>query len=233
MKMSVSRALISIIVVLPWILLVVWSLLMVSPSTRSAAQEWMSYERESNPVEILTASFFLIASVLAFVVASRRRSEAGRWSSPAICFVAFSFAALLIFLEEISYGQHLIGFEAPDFIAALNQQNEVSLHNLHGLHGNAGKMYLVFTLAAFIGLRERAIWPLAKVFSVTQWGDVRVPTFLTSLTFAIFSVALAKVTIESVGLSLEIRKSVRLTTEWAELFIAIWALCYAASKLRL
>jgi len=45
-----------------------------------------------------------------------------------ILFAFLSLASAFLFLEEISYGQRLFGYETPEAMSA-NEQNEVNLHN--------------------------------------------------------------------------------------------------------
>ena len=90
--------------------------------------------------EALGSAFFLLSSIL-FVRAWRAvpgsvdgRSAAGearsraRWRR-----IAYALLALLLFVacgEELSWGQHWLGFETPDAIKQINAQDEVNLHNL-------------------------------------------------------------------------------------------------------
>lgn len=45
--------------------------------------------------------------------------------------LVISFTAALLFLEEISWGQRIIGYNTPDIIANQNSQKETNLHNLY------------------------------------------------------------------------------------------------------
>jgi hypothetical protein len=78
--------------------------------------------------------------------------------------------ALLMFVcfgEEASWGQHLIGFETPEFMAGWNAQDETNLHNLWifhqwrrdgsekgfwGLMVNGNRLLSIFWLGYFIVL---------------------------------------------------------------------------------
>jgi hypothetical protein len=44
--------------------------------------------------------------------------------------IAFAILAFVLAMEEISWGQRVIGLETPEFWQALNAQNEINLHNL-------------------------------------------------------------------------------------------------------
>jgi hypothetical protein len=47
-------------------------------------------------------------------------------------FLIFAGAAFFVSLEEISYGQHFLGFVSPEWFAANNTRHETNLHNLRG-----------------------------------------------------------------------------------------------------
>ena len=51
-------------------------------------------------------------------------------------FGLFCLGCLYFGGEEASWGQHWMGWDAPDQWAALNNQNETNLHNSNGLAGS-------------------------------------------------------------------------------------------------
>ena len=82
---------------------------------------------EHGVIENLTNVYAITGLVVALVLFTRRRAVASRWFGPAMLVIAlgcFVFAG-----EEMSWGQHLVGFEVPDEIAARNDQRELNLHN--------------------------------------------------------------------------------------------------------
>jgi hypothetical protein len=118
------------------------------PSTLPLATRLL---RETGPVEDLTAIFFLMAALIAVMVAVRnRRTSHKAWHAFVFAFSAGLF--LLIALEEIAWGQHLLGFRPPDFIAGSNKQGEMTLHNLEAMHGRSDLMRLAFGAAGVIGM---------------------------------------------------------------------------------
>ncbi len=66
---------------------------------------------------------FLAAAVLAVTVALR--STHYRWF-----FALLALACSYVFLEEISWGQRIFGFETPEFLKSRNLQGEANVHNL-------------------------------------------------------------------------------------------------------
>ena len=88
--------------------------------------------REDGPFEYLTAISYLTASVF-FVLSWRASRFLGNR------FVSFGFLAaavlfFLIFGEEISWGQRILGVATPEGIAEANRQGELTLHNLNAIH---------------------------------------------------------------------------------------------------
>ena len=111
-------------------------------------RRWM--RSETGLVENLTVAFLIAAIVCALGCWRLRRRVRWRWFGPAALVVA---AGLFFFAgEEMSWGQHLLGFEPPESIAGRNEQGELNLHNdptLETLLDQAPR--LVLTLAALVG----------------------------------------------------------------------------------
>ena len=84
--------------------------------------------REDSLVEWLTAlsyfGVFLVAGMLAI------RLSLTRHHLLAAFFALIGVCGLFVALEEISYGQRLLGFATPPPVAAHNRQDEMTLHNL-------------------------------------------------------------------------------------------------------
>lgn len=102
---------------------------------------------EDGVIETSTALLLFMASACFAVVAywsliTRRSLLNVLW------FLAFSAGCFLVCMEEISWGQRILGFEKPQFIP--NAQNEFNLHNMAT---NAAQfLYLNFSFVVFIFL---------------------------------------------------------------------------------
>ena len=89
--------------------------------------------REDGILETMTAVFFLGAASLLFIRSFRKtpNDSLGRerfWS-----IVLYGLPAVVCFvigMEEISWGQRLFNWHTPEFISAVNYQNETNFHNL-------------------------------------------------------------------------------------------------------
>ena len=83
--------------------------------------------REDSVVESLTAVLLALAAVLA-VAAAIRMPEPLRWSR--VFFLLFAAFSLLMALEEISWGQRLLGIKPGAFFKTYSDQQEIGLHNV-------------------------------------------------------------------------------------------------------
>ncbi len=81
--------------------------------------------KEDNFLESLTALCALAASLLLMLASKRIRERPARWVTAVLSLLFFVFG-----MEEISWGQRIIGWETLDAWEALNSQNETNIHNL-------------------------------------------------------------------------------------------------------
>jgi hypothetical protein len=89
---------------------------------------YMTFVREDGPVEYATAVVFLVGSAVA-----ARAALLGRDPQTRICLWLFSAAMLFVALSEVSFGQRIIGIETPEPLAAINSQDEITVHNIFGI----------------------------------------------------------------------------------------------------
>lgn len=105
---------------------------------------------EKGIVENLTVLFLVVAIVTAVAAFRLRGRVASRWFGPLMLATAagcFFFAG-----EELSWGQHWLGFEPPEYVSARNEQGEFNLHNDPFLETVLDQLpRLLLTLAAFFG----------------------------------------------------------------------------------
>ncbi len=88
---------------------------------------WWARE-ETGGGENITASAFVIAGILSFIVARKRRAIPLRWLR--LAFYAIGILALLVAGEEWSWGQHFFGWASPEWLEQYNKQKETNLHNI-------------------------------------------------------------------------------------------------------
>jgi hypothetical protein len=87
--------------------------------------DWLNVE--DGVLEWLSALLLLAASGLAVKLSRAMPIKAHRWMHVFMAVVFF-----VMFGEEISWGQRLLGFSTPEAMAQINVQNEVNLHNSFG-----------------------------------------------------------------------------------------------------
>ena len=118
--------------------------------------------RESGLYETATAIMLAIAGICLLRSSWRLLKMHGsggwiRFVSPA----ALGMLLLLASLEEISWGQHYLGFATPKAMQAVNVQAEFNFHNMLGYWAN--NVLLVF-FVAFVGILPilaRCFWDVA------------------------------------------------------------------------
>ncbi len=125
---------------------------LVLATTYPAAYVRMTYEDLYG--EWLQTWLFVAVLVLAVPLATRRWRY--RW-----CFALLALAAFYTVMEEISWGQRLLGIESPAFFAEHNVQGETNLHNfLTGPDSTLVKDVVEYTLAAAL-IAFGLLYPLA------------------------------------------------------------------------
>jgi hypothetical protein len=85
---------------------------------------------ENGPIELGTAACFASAGGAAIVLARRTRGRV-----PDVfreLFNLFAIACFFVALEEISYGQQLLGWKSPAWFEQNNHHGQTNLHNLMG-----------------------------------------------------------------------------------------------------
>ncbi len=112
--------------------------------------------------------FFLLTFIFALLNALNPTTKQYRWF-----FGLLAMAALYTCMEEISWGQRLIGFDTPDFFEEHSYQNEANLHNLlTGPVESWTKTALTYLIA--LGMfGYGVIFPimLARNWHLAQWFD--------------------------------------------------------------
>jgi hypothetical protein len=108
--------------------------------------------REDGAFETLTAGFLFLSCGLCHLLATglRRRGQ------PKVAWWIWTAASLFFFagMEEISWGQRLLGISTPDALSAVNRQKELNLHNIGGFQGtNEIRVFLIASVyGAFSGI---------------------------------------------------------------------------------
>jgi hypothetical protein len=91
------------------------------------------FYEELGIIENLTVIFLLMA--VGFLVFGVRNFKS-RGLLDQILWVMLVVGSVYFAGEEISWGQHFLGFETPESYKATNYQNELNLHNTEGIVGD-------------------------------------------------------------------------------------------------
>lgn len=87
-------------------------------------------------------------------------------------FALLSLACFYVAMEEISWGQRLIGFSSPEYFKANNLQNETNIHNfLTGPYGTTLKATLSYGLGAALAIYG-LVYPLLLRLRVRAAGAI-------------------------------------------------------------
>jgi len=83
---------------------------------------------ETGPGENITAGLFVVSGLLAIAIARRKDAIPVGWLRRS--FYGIAALAFLVAGEEWSWGQHFFGWQTPDWLAAINNQQETNFHNV-------------------------------------------------------------------------------------------------------
>jgi hypothetical protein len=89
---------------------------------------YMHFILEDSAGEYAGAAGFFIAAVFLALAARRRRV---RWVR--ILLWVAAIVAVVVGLEEMSWGQRILGLETPPALREVNVQSEITLHNISGI----------------------------------------------------------------------------------------------------
>lgn len=129
----------------------------------NSEQYWNVSESEQLLIERLEALLWLIG-FFAFIFGGYRAKNVG----PRVWLAGFSLMCFLALGEEASWGQHYLGYETPDALAAVNVQNEMNLHNT-----DLAVVLDVSTdsqLYPYLGNLTHYLNPLFFAFCLCVWG---------------------------------------------------------------
>lgn len=106
----------------------------------NAPLDYRALVQEDGLFETLQFLLFLGAGGVAILVA-RRLGTAGL-NVHGWLYWLLGLGLVFVAMDEISWGQRLFGFETPDRVATVNQQNELTVHNLDPLMNYLHVAYL-------------------------------------------------------------------------------------------
>lgn len=119
---------------------------------------------EKHPIELLGALGLLVASIASFVL---WRGVRGDQAWPRLRRLSLLGYGLLFFFgagEELSWGQRIFGIETPASLSAVNEQEELNIHNLPLFNSviNTNTLFSIFWLVTGVVVPVVALWPTAR-----------------------------------------------------------------------
>lgn len=130
---------------------------------------FVPYATEDGLMEYLQITLILLSVLFAGHEAWRRNRS--RDTKTAILFTLIALGMFVIGMEEISWGQRLIGWSTPTQLAEVNVQNETTLHNI----GILNQLQLVGYLA-ITALGTYATWLKLPPRLTSRWWFWTPPT---------------------------------------------------------
>ena len=97
------------------------------------SREYRLMNSEGSLIEYGTSIAYILAFAFSVPVANYFvRQKLKIWG---VVYYLFTFGLIFVGLEEISWGQRLLGLKPPDFFLIYNTQKEITIHNLEWVHG--------------------------------------------------------------------------------------------------
>ncbi len=137
------------IVIFPFIVVFLCGIFGAIPTTRSATS-WI-IRGENHPVELLTFAILLVGGMRGLALARQARQN-GAGGLVVGLYAVFSVGLLFTAMEEVAWGQWLVGFQTPSVFKEINAQGELTLHNIRGVHGHTEFFRVAFGLGGLIGV---------------------------------------------------------------------------------
>lgn len=137
-------------------------------------EAFLFFIREDGFVEWLTVAELVIMSIFSFSM-SRAFSRSGQKDAAKRVWLFMGFLFLFGALEEISWGQRVLGIESPAWFLKHNKQGETNVHNLLFYGVNINKLVFGKVLTMLIALYLLFV-PLLYRFSerfknlMIRWG---------------------------------------------------------------
>ena len=108
-----------------------FSYLLLVIMVMSSNTVYKKLDREDGFIELTGAAFLLFASLALFKTTFDYKKIFKKLDYKFWMYLGAAIAFFWASGEEISWGQHMLGTETPDWLAKINGQNETNLHNIN------------------------------------------------------------------------------------------------------
>lgn len=118
---------------------------------------------EERPIELLGALGLLAACFACLVLWRNSRGDPAWPGLRRLSLLGYGALFFFGFGEEISWGQRIYGLETPASIAAVNEQQELNIHNLSLFNFiNTTTLFAVLWLVTGVVVPVLALWPTPR-----------------------------------------------------------------------
>ena len=201
------------IVLSPFIIVILYSILLIFPLTRTPAIWALN---ENRPIELFSFFFAITGGILGLIFTWKIKQK-GEDQLLFWFYLVFSFGLIFIAGEEVAWGQWFFGFETPPAIKAVNDQHEVTLHNLAVFNRHLEIFPLVFGMSGLI-----AIW----MNRIHLFRGIAVPYTLLSWFVVITSVTAIDMFQDFIVIQSDFDKLINHLDEVIEMLVAISGFLY-------
>lgn len=126
--------------------------------------------REDTPVEYAQFVLLLAASLFGARITFAMKTRG--YPALTMLYAIFALALLAVAMEEISWGQRLIGFDTPAYFDRHNLQKEFNLHNLDAIERDGAGIWFDLLVGA-------AVAYMSLTWLVMSWGRLDQGSALT------------------------------------------------------
>jgi len=145
---GISRATGWLIVVSPYLILGLFFFLISCPTTQDFAA-LMTYP--NYPIEWIMIIISAVAGVLSCRLAFRLRRN-GETGLTWMFYLLFGIGLIWTAGEASAWGQQVLGYHTPHWMAARNAQNQMTLHNMYGWQNHNHWLRTVFGFGGLVGI---------------------------------------------------------------------------------
>lgn len=159
---------------------IILSVLLILLRLSIGLEAWKKTNTEGGFIEYGTSLAFLLAAIFAFPIGKffiEQKKKALGYIYYLICAGTF-----VVGMEEISWGQKLIGFESTEFFQNYNSQEEITLHNLIWINEYLDKGLMFVALIAGISW---LVYRLISRVKYNRYAKFIIPSWFLSSFFII------------------------------------------------
>ena len=146
--------------------------------------------KEDGIVENLQFAAFLTATIIGIWLCIRLWRNKDIWT--AIPYTLFALLCFFIAMEEISWGQRILGFETPESMKTISTQDEINLHNIAEIQNHIFFFYAAVGAAACLSAFLTLIPYLRRIrlFHYYTMHPLLLPYLIPALAYGMYRIKL-------------------------------------------